>query len=57
MIIDVCKILLIWIISLIVTFTTKYEWENTRISAIIMEAIGFIIVIVGEILYNQKNTL
>lgn len=51
--------MMIWIISLIISLSTSspnYHWENIRIGAIILEAIGFLIVVIGEIRYNFNTT-
>ena len=53
--VDVAKIMLIWVISLIISLSTQspnYHWENTRLGAIIIEAFGFVLVVIGEIIYN-----
>lgn len=56
-IVDVTRTLLVWIISLIFTWTIgvdnpNYRWENTRAWAIGIELIGFFILIFGNFVYN-----
>ena len=57
--VDVAKIMMIWIISLIISLSTSssnYHWENVRLGAIIIEVIGFSFVVAGEIIYNFNAT-
>ncbi|CAD8133905.1 unnamed protein product [Paramecium octaurelia] len=57
--VDVAKIMMIWIISLIISLSTSssnYHWENVRLGAIIIEVVGFSFVVAGEIIYNFNAT-
>jgi len=54
---DVSRTLLVWIVSIIITVTAgksnaDYEWENLKAGAIVMEVIGFIILVFGNFVYN-----
>lgn len=55
---DVSRTVLVWIISLIITFTAgknneKYAWENTNWRAILIELVGFLILVSGNLIYNK----
>lgn len=59
---DVSRTLLVWIVSLIITFTAgngptdtnkRYKWENTNWRAIIIELVGFVILVCGNLIYNK----
>ena len=55
---DVTRTILVWGIGLIVTATAgvfypNYEWELTNGGAIAIELIGFVIVVLGNLVYNQ----
>lgn len=55
---DVSRTLLVWIVSLIITFTagkdnTNYRWENRNWRAIILELVGFVILVCGNLIYNK----
>jgi len=57
-IIDVSRTILVWIIALIVTFANNnknphFEWENTRVAAIMLELLGFLILVGGNLVYNE----
>jgi len=55
-IIDVTRTVLVWLIALIVTFSTSnphFQWENTRVSAIMLELLGFLVLVVGNLIYNE----
>jgi hypothetical protein len=54
----VSRTLLVWIVSLIITFTagktnTNYRWENRNWRAIILELVGFLILVSGNLIYNK----
>lgn len=56
-IVDVSRTLLVWMVSLIFTWTIgksndNYIWENTRVGAILFELLGFFILIFGNFVYN-----
>jgi hypothetical protein len=57
---DVSRTLIVWIVSLIVTFSygepnklPNYTWENTRVAAIMVELVGFLVLVFGNFVYNE----
>jgi len=56
-IIDVSRTLLVWLAALIVSFNvpveSNFHWENTKFSAISLELVGFLILVVGNLIYNE----
>lgn len=55
---DVSRTVLVWIISLIITFTAgknneRYAWENKNWRAIVLELAGFFILVSGNLIYNK----
>jgi len=56
---DVTRTVLVWVISIVITIkmgrdkgNSKYEWENLRAAAIVLETVGFLILIFGNLVYN-----
>ncbi|CAD8065849.1 unnamed protein product [Paramecium sonneborni] len=57
-IVDVSKTLIIWVVSLAITWIDpQLQWENTRWQAIVLELIGFCILVTGNLIYNGKIKL
>lgn len=59
---DVTRTILIWIVGIIVTVTAgathpNYKWELTDPVAIVIQLIGFVILIGGNLVYNQMVKL
>lgn len=57
-IVDVTRTILVWIGSIIITKTygsdnENFDWELTGMGAILMELLGFIILVVGNLVYNK----
>lgn len=56
-VIDVSRTLLVWIVALIVSFTqsvgSPFHWENTRWQAILLELVGFVVLVFGNLVYNE----
>lgn len=57
-IVDVTRTILVWIGSIIITQTygsdnPNFSWELTDTGAILMELFGFIILVVGNLVYNK----
>ena len=60
-IVDVTRTVMVWIVGLIVTTTyydgdpskSLFHWENTKAGAIVVEAIGFILLVTGNMTYNE----
>ncbi|CAD8069359.1 unnamed protein product [Paramecium sonneborni] len=51
--VDVSRTLIIWAVSLAITWIDpESKWENTRWEAIILELIGFCILVTGNLIYN-----
>jgi len=45
---------LIWGVGLIVSFSVSgSNWENTRYQAILLELIGFVLLVTGNMVYNN----
>jgi len=53
-IVDVSRTVVIWMVALIITWThpNSTPWENTRIGAIMIELVGFIVLVTGNLVYN-----
>lgn len=54
---DVTRTLIIWVVGLIVTSTVgveqaNYRWESTTAGSIGLQALGFVILILGSLVYN-----
>jgi len=55
-IIDVSRTVLVWIISITITVSTSnpnFKWENTRFGAISIELAGFLVLVAGNLIYNE----
>ncbi|CAD8062155.1 unnamed protein product [Paramecium sonneborni] len=51
--VDVSRTLIIWAVSLAITWIDpEAKWENTRWEAIVLELIGFCILVTGNLIYN-----
>lgn len=55
---DVTRTVLIWLIGIIVTVTAgryypNYDWELTSAGAIIVQFVGFIVLVFGNLIYNK----
>ncbi len=57
----VTRTLIVWITSILVTATAKegstYKWENLRAGAIVLELVGFIILVFGNLVYSDIITV
>ena len=54
----VTRTILIWFIGIIVTITLgktqrNYRWESLALKQIVMESLGFLTLIIGNLLYNR----
>jgi hypothetical protein len=56
-VVDVTRTVIVWAVGLIVTFTSANNWENTLWYAILVELIGFILLVLGNLVYNKIITL
>ena len=55
-VVDVSRTVIVWIIGIILTATTSskyYKWENLNAGAIVVEAVGFVILVLGNCIYNK----
>ncbi|KAL4468606.1 hypothetical protein ABPG74_005109 [Tetrahymena malaccensis] len=57
-VVDVTRTVAVWIVAIIITVTAgqdnkNYQWENVNVGPIIVEAIGFIILVTGNLIYNK----
>lgn len=54
-IVDVTRTIVVWVVGLIITWSSNGEnaWENTRWGAIGIEFIGFVILVSGNLIYNE----
>lgn len=55
---DVTRTVLVWAIGIIVTVTAgqsrpNYKWELVQVGAILVELLGFLILILGNLVYNK----
>lgn len=55
---DVTRTILVWSVGLIITLTAgathpNYAWELTKPGAIVVQLLGFIILILGNLVYNK----
>ncbi|EAR90511.2 nucleotide-sugar transporter (macronuclear) [Tetrahymena thermophila SB210] len=61
-VVDVTRTVAVWIVAIIITLTAgqdnkNYQWENVNVGPIIVEAIGFIILVTGNLIYNKLIVL
>jgi hypothetical protein len=56
-VVDACRTCAVWAFGLIVTLTSHgnpfWQWENTRVCAVLLEFLGFCILFSGSSIYNQ----
>jgi len=55
-IIDVTRTVLVWIIAIVITVSTSnpnFKWENTKFGAIAVELLGFLVLVAGNLIYNE----
>jgi len=55
-VVDAVRTILIWTFGIILTTITPYDsykWENLKVSAISFELIGFVILLSGNLIYNE----
>jgi hypothetical protein len=52
-VVDVTRTVIVWLVGLIVTFSSDNQWENTLWYAILLEFIGFVILVIGNLVYNK----
>lgn len=55
---DVTRTVLVWILGIIVTLTAganhpNYKWELVNAGAILVELLGFVVLVSGNLIYNQ----
>lgn len=51
--VDVSRTLIIWAVSLAITWIDpEAKWENTRWEAIVLELLGFFVLVTGNLIYN-----
>lgn len=55
---DATRTVAVWIIGIIITVTAgsnkpNYRWEMTAVGAILMQLSGFVVLIVGNLIYNR----
>lgn len=55
---DVCRTVIIWIFGIGVTLTygkdhSEYQIENTGVLVNILKAVGFVVLIVGTMMYHE----
>lgn len=55
-VIDAVRTVLVWLFGIILTATNPYSqwhWENLRAPAIAIELVGFILLVSGNLIYNE----
>lgn len=55
---DVVRTIIIWGVGIIVTVTagesdSVYKWESLNVNRIILQAVGFSVIIAGNVVYNN----
>jgi hypothetical protein len=55
---DVSRTVLIWTVGIIITVTVgvneeNYRWERTQVGAILIQILGFVLLVFGNLIYNQ----
>lgn len=46
------RTVIIWAFGLILTYSSDKKWENTNPYAILVELLGFFILVTGNLIYN-----
>lgn len=57
-IVDVIRTIIVWLIGIIITVTIgreeqNYRWESVNIRGIGVELVGFMILVIGNLIYNK----
>ncbi|EAS07726.3 nucleotide-sugar transporter (macronuclear) [Tetrahymena thermophila SB210] len=57
-IVDVTRTVVVWVVSIVVTETygqdnPNWQWETVAVGPILIEALGFIILVCGNLVYNK----
>ena len=55
---DVSRTVLIWLAGIIVTVTvgqqeSNYKWEMTETGAVVCQLLGFLLIVLGNLIYNK----
>ena len=50
---DVTRTLLVWLAGLAITYTTSLVLENDNYRSIIIESVGFSVLVLGNLIYNK----
>jgi hypothetical protein len=55
---DVTRTVLVWIIGIIITVTAgstrpNFKWELVEVGAILVELLGFLVLVSGNLIYNR----
>lgn len=55
---DVTRTVLIWLVGILVTVTAgkyypNYKWELVSVGAILLQLLGFLILVFGNLIYNK----
>lgn len=56
-IVDVTRTIIVWGVGLIISFTTDNKWENTDYRAILLQLLGFVILVTSNLVYNNIVSL
>jgi hypothetical protein len=52
---DVARTVLIWTFGFIVTKLTSYKLESDKVGQILVEMVGFVMILTGTIVYHMKT--
>lgn len=53
-VVDVTRTVIVWLVGLIITWINpSAAWENTDWQAIVLELVGFIMLVCGNMIYNN----
>ena len=55
---DVSRTVIIWLVGIIVTVTVgqqenNYKWEMTEAGAVVCQLLGFLLIVLGNLIYNK----
>lgn len=53
---DVARVVLIWTFGFIVTKLTSYTLESDNLGRIIIEIVGFVLILIGTLIFHKRST-
>jgi hypothetical protein len=59
---DVTRSIFVWTVGIIITVTVganeeNYRWERTQVGAILLQILGFVLLVFGNLIYNRVIAL